>query len=194
MFIPDPGSGFFPIPDPGVKKAPDPGSGSATLNETHKIFILNFCGATLFWCGIFKTVHYDPTVFKCPINQWNVFYKVSESPWDYKWYFHVHKLFKRVPGIPFFSFYESEKFFVSRNKKKEKDRSRSRSRRRSRSRSRSRSGSRDKKKKKRKDRSRSRSGGGDNKRKERDEAEKEAGEVHSDGERKKVREPAFLLY
>jgi hypothetical protein len=23
MFIPDPGSGFFPIPDPGVKKAPE---------------------------------------------------------------------------------------------------------------------------------------------------------------------------
>jgi hypothetical protein len=87
----------------------------------------------------------------------------------------------------FFSLCGSEKFFFCRNKKKEKDRSRSRSRRRSRSRSRSRSGSRDKKKKKRKDRSRSRSGGGDNKRKERDEAEKEAGEVHSDGERKKVR-------
>jgi hypothetical protein len=28
MFIPDPGSGFFLIPDPGVQKAPDPGSGS----------------------------------------------------------------------------------------------------------------------------------------------------------------------
>jgi hypothetical protein len=26
-----PGSGFFPIPNPGVKKAPDFGSGSATL-------------------------------------------------------------------------------------------------------------------------------------------------------------------
>ncbi len=26
-----PGSGFFSIPDPGVKKAPDPGSESATL-------------------------------------------------------------------------------------------------------------------------------------------------------------------
>jgi hypothetical protein len=99
------------------------------------------------------------------------------------------------------SFKEHSCFFIlrfreviyCRNKKKEKDRSRSRSRRRSRSRSRSRSGSRDKKKKKRKDRSRSRSGGGDNKRKERDEAEKEAGEVHSDGERKKVREQAFLF-
>jgi hypothetical protein len=31
MFIPDPGSGFFSIPDPGVKKAPDSGPGSATL-------------------------------------------------------------------------------------------------------------------------------------------------------------------
>jgi hypothetical protein len=30
MVIPDPGSGFFSIPDPGVKKAPDPGSGIAT--------------------------------------------------------------------------------------------------------------------------------------------------------------------
>jgi hypothetical protein len=38
MLIPDPGSGFFSIPDPGVKKTPDPGvkktpdpvSGSAT--------------------------------------------------------------------------------------------------------------------------------------------------------------------
>ncbi len=29
--IPDPGSGFFSIPDPGLKKAPDPGSGSATM-------------------------------------------------------------------------------------------------------------------------------------------------------------------
>lgn len=75
-----------------------------------------------------------------------------------------------------------------RNKKKE--RSRSRSRRRSRSRSRSRSGSREKKKKKRKDRDRSRSAGGDHKRKERDEeeeADKEAGEVNSDGERKKIK-------
>ncbi len=31
MFIPDPGSGYFSIPDPGVKQAPDPGSESATL-------------------------------------------------------------------------------------------------------------------------------------------------------------------
>jgi hypothetical protein len=29
-----PGSGFFSIPDPVVKKAPDPGSGSATLIVT----------------------------------------------------------------------------------------------------------------------------------------------------------------
>jgi hypothetical protein len=92
----------------------------------------------------------------------------------------------------FFFILRLREVLFCRNKKKEKDRSRSRSRRRSRSRSRSRSGSRDKKKKKRKDRSRSRSGG-DNKRKERDEAEKEAGEVHSDGERKKVRELSFFL-
>jgi hypothetical protein len=31
MFIPDPGSGFFSIPDPVVKIAPDPGLGSATM-------------------------------------------------------------------------------------------------------------------------------------------------------------------
>jgi hypothetical protein len=31
MFIPDPGSGFFSIPDPGAKKATDSGPGSATL-------------------------------------------------------------------------------------------------------------------------------------------------------------------
>jgi hypothetical protein len=30
MFILDPGSGLYPIPDPGVKKAADPGS--ATLS------------------------------------------------------------------------------------------------------------------------------------------------------------------
>ncbi len=29
--IPDPGSDFLPIPDPGVTKAPNPGSRSATL-------------------------------------------------------------------------------------------------------------------------------------------------------------------
>jgi hypothetical protein len=34
MFIADPGSAFFPLPDPGVKKAPDPGSGSAKLPPT----------------------------------------------------------------------------------------------------------------------------------------------------------------
>jgi hypothetical protein len=28
----DPGSGYFSIPDPGVKRAPDPGSGSAKLS------------------------------------------------------------------------------------------------------------------------------------------------------------------
>jgi hypothetical protein len=28
MFVPDPGSGFFSIPDPGVKKAQDTGSAS----------------------------------------------------------------------------------------------------------------------------------------------------------------------
>ncbi len=31
MFIPDPGFGFFSIPDTGFNKAPDPRSGSATL-------------------------------------------------------------------------------------------------------------------------------------------------------------------
>jgi hypothetical protein len=34
--IPDPGSGFFSIPDPGVKEAPDPGS--ATLSNALNIF------------------------------------------------------------------------------------------------------------------------------------------------------------
>jgi hypothetical protein len=40
--IRDPGSGknLFRIPDPGVKKAPDPGSGSATLNLTRILSIL----------------------------------------------------------------------------------------------------------------------------------------------------------
>jgi hypothetical protein len=33
MFIPDPGSGYFSIPDPGVIKAPDLGSGSATMDK-----------------------------------------------------------------------------------------------------------------------------------------------------------------
>jgi hypothetical protein len=46
MFIPDPGSGIFPIldpdpesifrisnPNPGVKKAPDPGSGTLTVTQ-----------------------------------------------------------------------------------------------------------------------------------------------------------------
>ena len=36
MFIPDPD--FFPIPDPGVKKALDPGSGSATLARINIYF------------------------------------------------------------------------------------------------------------------------------------------------------------
>jgi hypothetical protein len=33
MFGVHPGSGFFSIPDPGVKKAPDPRSGSATTQR-----------------------------------------------------------------------------------------------------------------------------------------------------------------
>jgi hypothetical protein len=37
MFIPD--LDFFPIPDPGVKKARDPGSGSATLLRTMLAFM-----------------------------------------------------------------------------------------------------------------------------------------------------------
>jgi hypothetical protein len=50
MFIADPGSGFFSIPDPGVKEAPDPGSGSATKNWvflTQIIVIL--CAWNIFW-------------------------------------------------------------------------------------------------------------------------------------------------
>jgi hypothetical protein len=35
MLIPNPDLDFFPIPDPGVKKAPDPGCGSAALVKTH---------------------------------------------------------------------------------------------------------------------------------------------------------------
>jgi hypothetical protein len=33
-----PGSGFFSIPDPGVKKAPDPGPGFATLSKMRDFF------------------------------------------------------------------------------------------------------------------------------------------------------------
>jgi hypothetical protein len=44
IFIPDPGSGFFPstIPDPGDKIRPDPGSGSASLGTSnHEILVLS---------------------------------------------------------------------------------------------------------------------------------------------------------
>jgi len=36
MFIPDPGSEFFSISDPGFRKALDARSGSATLGKTKK--------------------------------------------------------------------------------------------------------------------------------------------------------------
>ncbi len=39
MFIPDPGRGFYSIPDPGVRKAQDPGSGSVTLIASKNLFL-----------------------------------------------------------------------------------------------------------------------------------------------------------
>jgi hypothetical protein len=55
MFIPDPGSGFFPSqipnPDRGVNKAADSGSGSATMVKTliFKTFFINIKGHLNTW-------------------------------------------------------------------------------------------------------------------------------------------------
>jgi len=45
-----PGSGFFPIPDPVVKKATDPGSGFATLMQCMRAFKYN---SALVFASIF---------------------------------------------------------------------------------------------------------------------------------------------
>jgi hypothetical protein len=50
MFIPDPD--FFPIPDPGVKKAADLGSGSATLLGCSIKKVLKDMINTVMFCKI----------------------------------------------------------------------------------------------------------------------------------------------
>jgi hypothetical protein len=37
MFTPDPGSGYFSIPDPGVIKAPNPGSATLEQQNNKKV-------------------------------------------------------------------------------------------------------------------------------------------------------------
>jgi hypothetical protein len=59
MLILDPGSGFFSIQGPEVKKAPDPGSGSATL-VVNFVHTGNQIGRQLFLIQriIGKTIQY----------------------------------------------------------------------------------------------------------------------------------------
>ncbi len=73
-----------------------------------RIFILKVCGATLFWCRIFKTVRYDPTFFICPINQWHVFLQNVRKSYNLGSPFCPKTCEK---SIPVFSFCGSEKFF-----------------------------------------------------------------------------------
>jgi len=62
-FIPDPGSGFLIIPDPGLQKAPDPGSESATLDDAGtnlRILTASWCVAPSKLCP-FTSIIRSPT-------------------------------------------------------------------------------------------------------------------------------------